>query len=356
MPATTVRPAKNQATPVMLALELQSDRLIGALVNDTGRLLATRSTPIKQTTVRAVVAAFAKLILELASLPERNAVGIKGIGISLPGIVDQRAERVSFTNHDSFNWERVPLGLMIEKALATSGVDIRFSALASPAREAKQASAHPMFAIYAHRHAQVAAEAWCGAATGKLNVVLLNLDAPISAGLLLEGRVLHGASDLAGAAGFLALSETHKSEYITHGAFAFEASEAALVRRTLEQWSADSDSLLSQLTLSDPAQLTGATVLRAARGGDPLALSVVQETCGWVARAAATTISLLNPEVVVLGGAFSSSLKPFLSDIRREAKRWAAPGNVRQSQIVSAKLGDNAALLGAAKLAWLKIG
>ena len=356
MPATTIRRAKNQATPVMLALELRSDQLIGALVNDTGRLLVTRSTPVKQTTVQAVVAAFAKLILELASLPERNAVGIKGIGISLPGIVDQRAERVSFTNHDSFNWERVPLGLMIEKALATSGVDIRFSALASPAREAKQASAHPMFAIYAHRHAQVAAEAWCGAATGKSNVVLLNLDTPISAGLLLEGRVLHGTSDLAGAAGFLALSETHKSEYTTHGAFAFEASEAALVRRTLEQWSADSDSLLSQLTLSDPAQLTGATVLRAARGGDALALSVVQETCGWVARAAATTISLLNPEVVVLGGAFGAALKPFLPDIRREAKRWAAPGNARQGQIVSAKLGDTAALLGAARLAWLKIG
>lgn len=356
MPAPTIRRSTNQATPIVIALELQSDHLNGALVNDTGRMLATRSTPVKQTTVRAVVAALAKLILELAALPERNAVSIKGIGISLPGIVDSRAERVSFTNYDSFNWERVPLGTMIEKALATSGVDIRFSALASPAREAKQASAHPMFAVSAHRHAQVAAEAWCGAATDKANVVLLNLDAPISAGLLLEGRVLHGAGDLAGAAGFLALSEMHKSEYTTHGALAFEASEAALVRRTLEQWSAEADSLLSQLTLSDPAQLTAATVLRAARGGDPLALRVVQETCDWVARAVANTISLLNPEAVVLGGAFGSALKPFLSDIRREAKRWAAPGNAKHCSIVSAKLGDQAILLGAARLAWLKIG
>lgn len=356
MPATTVRRSMNQATPIVIALELQADHLNGALVNDTGRLLATLSTPVKQTTVRAVVAAFAKLILELAALPERNAVSIKGIGISLPGIVDQRAERVSFTNHDSFNWERVPLGALIEKALETSGVDIRFSALAPPAREAKQASAHPIFTVSAHRHAQVAAEAWCGAATGKANVVLLNLDVPISAGLLLEGKVLHGAGDLAGAAGFLALGEMHKREYSAHGALAFEASEAALVRRTLEQWSAEADSLLSQLTLSDPAQLTAATVLRAARGSDPLALSVVQETCGWVARAVANTISLLNPEVVVLGGAFGLALKPFLSAIRREAKRWAAPANAKQCPIVSAKLGDQAALLGAARLSWLKIG
>ena len=355
MPATNVRRSTKQVTPIVIALELQSDHLNGALVNDTGRMLATRSTPVKQTTVRATVAAFAKLILELAALPERNAVSIKGVGISLPAIVDQRTERVSFTTHDSFNWERVPLGAMIEKALATSGVDIRFSSLASPAREAKQLT-HPMFAVSAHRHAQVAAEAWCGAATGKANVVLLNLDAPISAGLLLEGRVLHGTGDLAGAAGFFALSETHQSEYTTHGALAFEASEAALVRRTLEQWSAGADSLLSQLTLSDPAQVTAATVLRAARGGDPLAVQVVQETCGWVARAVANTISLLNPEAVVLGGAFGLSLKPFLSDIRREAKRWAAPDNAKQCSIVSAKLGDKGALLGAARLAWLKIG
>lgn len=356
MPATTVRRATNQATPVVIALELRADQIVGALVNDTGRLLATRTTPVKQTTVRAVVAAFTKLILELAALPERNAVSIAGIGISLPGIVDNRAERVSFTNHDSFNWERVPLGAMIEKALATSGVDIRFSALASPAREAKQAAAHPMFTVAAHRHAQVAAEAWCGAAAGKNNVVLLHLDAPISAGILLDGKVIHGTGDVAGAAGFCALSATHKSEYAANGAMAFEVSEAALVRRTLEQWAADADSLLSQLTLSDPSHVTAAMVLRAARGGDPLALRVVQETCGWIARAVANFISLLNPEVVVVSGAFGSSLKPFLADIRRETKRWSAPANAKQCQLVSAKLGEQASLLGAARLAWGKVG
>lgn len=356
MPETTVRRAAHQAPPIVIALELRPDQIHGALVNDTGRVLAARSTPVQQTTVRATVAAFAQLILELAALPERKTVSLRAIGISLPGVVDNRSERVSFTHHDSFHWERVPLGAMIEQALETSGVDVRFSATATPAREAKMASAHPIFAVTAYRHAQVAAEAWCGAAAGKANVVLLNLDAPISAGLLADGRIIYGRSDLAGAAAFCALSETYKSEYDAQGALAFEASANALVRRTLEQWSADSDSLLSQLTLSDPAQLTAATVLRAARGGDPLALQVVQETCGWVGRAVANAISLLNPEAIVLGGAFGSALKPFLSEIRRAAKRWAAPDNAKQCAIVSAKLGDQATLLGAARLAWMKIG
>ena len=355
MAETTVRRAAHQAPPIVIALELQTEQIHGALVNETGRVLATRSTPVKQTTVRATVAAFAQLILELASLPERKAVSLKAIGISLPGVVDNRADRVSFTHHDSFNWERVPLGLMIEQALETSGVDIRFASTATPAREARMASAHPILAVSAYRHAQVAAEAWCGAAAGKSDVVLLNLDAPISAGLLAGGRIIHGRGDLAGATGFWALGETYKNEYDTQGAFAFEVSEAALVRRTLEHWSANSDSLLSQLTASNPAQLTAAMVLRAARGGDPLALQVVQETCDWVARAVANSISLLNPEAVVLGGTFGVALKPFLSHIRHEVKRWVAPDNAKQCPIVTAKLGNQAALLGAARLAWMKV-
>jgi glucokinase len=272
----------------------------------------------------------------------------------LPGVVDHRADRVSFTNHDSFNWERVPLSSMIEKALENSGLDLRVAISASPSREAKMASAHPTFAIYTQRHAQVAAEAWIGAAAGKANVICLNLDTLMTAGLWLDGRILHGAGDLAGAAGFLALSADYQPEYAAHGALTFEANEAALVRRTLEQWTADSDSVLSQITLADPSQLTAATIIRAARSNDPLALKVVQETSEWIGRATATMISLLNPEVVVLGGAFGSLLKPFLTDIRRTARQWAAPANAKQCSIVSAKLGEQAALLGAARLAWLK--
>lgn len=350
----TPRRRANPRTPTVIAMELQSQQATAALVNNTGRLLVTCTAPIKQTTVRAAVATLSQLILALATAPERKTVSIKGVGISVPGMVDQRAARVSFTHHDGFNWERVPLGAMIEKALETSGVDIRFSSAAPPAREAKLESGHPPFAMYANRDTQVAAEAWCGAAAGKSNVVFLSLEAPMNAGILVENKILHGISDGAGALGFLALGEAYKQEYATQGALTFEANEAALVRRTLEQWAADSDSLLSNLALADPGQLTATTILRAARSGDALALHVVEETCGWIARASATVISLLNPEAVVIGGTFGLLLKPFLSTIRREAKRWAQPSAVRQCQIVSAKLGEQTRLLGAARLAWLK--
>lgn len=355
MTEITPRRRTNPRTPAVIALELQSDQAIAALVNDAGHLLVTHRLPIKQTTVRAAVAAISQLILTLAEAPERKTVSIKGVGISVPGMVDHRAARVSFTHHEGFNWERVPLGAMIEKALETSGIDIRFSATAPPVREAKMESPHPPFAVYANRDTEVAAEAWCGAAAGKANVVMVSLDTPLTAGILVENKILHGAGDLAGALGFFTLGESYKDEYMNQGALAFEANATALVRRTLEQWTANSASLLSQLTLADPAQLTAPMILRAARSGDPFALRVVEETCQSLARAIANLISLLNPEAVVLGGSFGLMLKPFLSTIRRETKRWAQPQAVKQCSIVSAKLGEQIRLLGAARLAWLTV-
>ena len=82
----------------------------------------------------------------------------------------------------------------------------------------------------------------------------------------------------------------------------------------------------------------------------------MQETCAWIGRAAANLICLLNPEAVVLSGKFGISLKPFISEIRREAKKWSPPSALKQCQIVCAKPDEQAELLGVAKLAWEQIG
>ena len=356
MPEKTNRRSITPLQPLVLTINLQDDHLKGSLINESGRILVTQKVPVKQTTVRATVAAISQLIIDLATAPDREQCEIKAIGISVPGIIDHRSERVSFTSHDTFNWERVPLRSMIEKTLVNSGIDVRLSSEASPARIAKMTSAHPVMIIRSTRDAQVVAEAWCGVAAGKTNVVLLSLGQEITTSILANGKVLHGAGDLAGATGWLALSENFKAEYAVNGAFSFEASAAALVRKTLEKWSPDSESLLSQLTKSNPAQLDAATIIRAARSGDPLALSVMQETCAWVGRAAANLICLLNPEAIVLSGKFGISLKPFISDIRREAKKWTPSAALKQCQIVSAKPDEQAELLGVAKLAWEQIG
>jgi glucokinase len=114
--------------------------------------------------------------------------------------------------------------------------------------------------------------------------------------------------------------------------------------------------MLGGLIKADASGLNATTILRAARGGDRLAVKVVRETCHWIGRGVANLLSILNPEAVVIGGELGMALKPFLDDIREEARRWAAPEAARQCRIVTATVGDDAGAIGAARLALSQVG
>ena len=347
MPESTSHRRAPEHPPLVLALHLEPATIHAALVNESGHFIALRSKNIKPVSVSAMVAAIGQLILELSDTAERETSEIKAMGISVDGIVDQQAERVTFNQQSGFAWERVPLKTMIEETLLDSGVDLRFARHASPARAAKNEPSHPHIIVAAHRHVHVCAEMWQGAGSGLSNVVLLSFGLNhAAAGIMAHGKIISGVGDLAGSIANLSLS---KDAGVT---LATEANASALVRKTLEKWTLKIDSALNLLARTDPSQLTAATILRAARSGDPLALEAVHEICVVIGRTAANIIALLNCEAVIVGGEFGQLLKPFISTIRQAVKESAPPAAMKQCQIVSAKLKENLELLGAAKLAW----
>lgn len=344
---------KAQLHAVVAAVEIGDARMTAALVDERARLLIRCQKETPQTNARAVVSSIAKLILEAAVSAERGASEIKAIGLSVHGIVEQPTGRVSAP--EIKGWERFALRSVLEHELEAAGLDIRTPAVRKTARAEKSDSAHPAIVINSDHVTSVAAEAWCGVARGKRHVIFVKLDAGISAGIIADGRMLRGAGNIAGAAGWFALSEEFRDEYASRGCLETEAAGQALVRRTIEESSGDADSLLSRLMVADAAELTPAVIIRAARGGDALALKVITEACGWIGRGVAELISTLNPEVVVIGGELGLTLRPFLNIIRREARLWAHPIAARQCRILSSTLRQTAGLLGAARLAWLEI-
>ncbi len=344
---------KPQLHSVVAAVEIGGAQITVALVDERARLLIRRRMETPQTSARAVVSIIAKLLLEAAVSAERGASEIKAIGLSVHGIVEPQTGRVSAP--EIKGWERFALRSMLEHELEAAGLDIRTPAVRKTARAEKSASAHPAIIINSDHMTSVAAEAWCGVASGKQHVVFVKLDAGISAGIIADGRILRGAGNIAGAAGWFALSEEFLDEYASRGCLETEAAGGALVRRTIEESSGGADSLLSRLTVADAAELTPEVIIRAARGGDALALKVITEACGWIGRGVADLISTLNPEVVVIGGELGLTLRPFLNLIRREARLWAHPSAARQCRILSSTLRQTAGLLGAARLAWLEI-
>lgn len=349
----STRSAKPEAKPLVLGVELNSTQLSVALVDDQARIVAERKLATPQRTTRATIADIAQALIELAASKEREANPIVGIGVSVAGLVDPSTGRVSID--DLKGWTRVPLGQLLEESLDESGHDIRTPTTEKRARAGHAESGHPPIVIYSRASAVAAAESWHGAARGKSNVVHLSIDSGIEAGILTNGQVLAGASGFAGAAGWLAVGQEFKHEYEANGCLSAEATITSLARRAVEESMGYEGSMLGVL-IQSRTEFDAATVIRAARGGDKLAVKVVGDTCRWIGRGVANLISILNPEAIVIGGEFGATLKPFLDDVREEARRWAAPEAARQCRIVAASITKNAGVIGAARLAWLKAG
>jgi glucokinase len=72
-------------------------------------------------------------------------------------------------------------------------------------------------------------------------------------------------------------------------------------------------------------------------------------------RGVASIVSLLNPEVVVIGGGLAAVGRPLLAPLRKAVRRWGQPLATRQVRIVRSRLGDEAGILGAARYALLKL-
>lgn len=347
------RSAKPELKPLVLGVEFTPTQISIALVDNQARLIAERRFATPQRTTRATISAMAQTLIELSALKEREANPIHAIGVCVAGVVDPSTGRVSI--EDLKGWTRVPLGQLLEESLDESGHDIRKPAAEKRARAHHVTSGHPPITVCSQMAAAAAAESWHGAARGKNNVVFLSIGTNIEAGILADGRVLTGATGIAGAAGWLAVGREFKHEYEANGCLSAEATIASLTRRAVEENTGYDGSMLGGLIQSG-ADFDTATILRAARGGDKLAVKVVDDTCRWLGRGVANLISILNPEAIVIGGEFGAMLKPFLDDVREETRRWAAPEAARQCRIVAASSGESVGTIGAARLAWLKAG
>jgi predicted NBD/HSP70 family sugar kinase len=93
-------------------------------------------------------------------------------------------------------------------------------------------------------------------------------------------------------------------------------------------------------------------VLREAAAGDPTALAALDEVGRWTGRGLAGLVNMLNPRLVVFGGLFGK-LFPFTEGaVLAELDRRALPAPRGLVGLTPAALGDDAAILGAAELAF----
>ena len=103
---------------------------------------------------------------------------------------------------------------------------------------------------------------------------------------------------------------------------------------------------------NDPSQITGKTIAAAALEGNPLALEALDRATRALGWAVAQVVSLIAPEVVVIGGGVSlMGEELFFEPVRRYAEQYVFPQLRSQYEIVPAALGEDVVVYGAIALA-----
>jgi glucokinase len=198
--------------------------------------------------------------------------------------------------------------------------------------------------------AAIVAESWIGAARGARDALCLMVGDRVVAGLLLRGEPWLGAHGYAGAAAWFALNPVERQDYRKFGNLAAEVSNEGIARRLAWRVQAGDESAVTTRAGSLEA-ITAAFVFDGAREGDGVAISVVRETAKYIGMAVANMASLVDPEIIVLGGSVADARDLLLEPIRQECGRRLPPGLVEGFRFAFSDLGDDAVPAGAARLA-----
>ena len=293
----------------LLALDLGGTKLASALLSVDGELSHRESVPLAGREGRSVGALLVDRAQELCS---RDA-DVSAIGVAVPGIY--RAERGTVWAPNIPGWDDYPL---LEELRGALGPDVTVR-------------------IDSDRAACVLGEAWRGAARGSDNAAFVAVGTGIGVGLLVDGRVLRGHGDIAGAVGWLAVRQPFLPEYRDCGCLEHHASGPGLLKAAHSRGAPDG------LTTND--------LFAAYDAGDPVAVAVLDDAVDLWGMMAANLVSLLNPEILIFGGGIFGPATRFLDRIRAESARWSQPISREQVRFAPSELGGDAALYGAARLA-----
>jgi len=191
-------------------------------------------------------------------------------------------------------------------------------------------------------------EWWCGAAQGGRNVVGITIGTGIGGGLIFDGALYHGSSDVAGEIGHATIDSTgRRCKCGNYGCLEAYASGPAIAERAREALAGDETSILPQLVDGDTARITAQTVYEAAKRGDEIAREVVRETARFLGTGVANLVNVFNPDVVVLAGGVTAAGDALFEPLRAEVRRRAFRPAVEACRIVPGSLGGYAGVVGA---------
>ncbi|HTR79330.1 MAG TPA: ROK family protein, partial [Gemmatimonadaceae bacterium] len=192
-------------------------------------------------------------------------------------------------------------------------------------------------------------EWWQGAARGGRHVVGMTIGTGIGGGLILDGTLFHGASDVAGEIGHMTIELNGRHcKCGNYGCLEAYASGPAIATRAREVLvREETASQLPSLVDGRLETLTAETVYQAAHAGDAVANEIVRDTARYLGVGVANLLNIVNADVVVIAGGVTRAGDALFSPLRAEVRRRAFRPAVEATRIVPGELPGTAGVVGA---------
>ena len=193
------------------------------------------------------------------------------------------------------------------------------------------------------------AEYKLGGGKGYNAVLYMTMSTGIGGGIVIDGKIYHGANDSAGEVGHqILLPDGPQCGCGKRGCLEALCSGPAIARRARNQIKNDSNTAILKLVNGNVESVRSEHVLTAAFQGDELALRLVEETAYYMGWGIANLVNILNPDIVLLGTIAIAAGDLLLDPIRKTVSslamtRPAEIVEIRQAQL-GESLGDYAAI------------
>ena len=194
-------------------------------------------------------------------------------------------------------------------------------------------------------NAMAYAEWKVGAGQGMNHLVALTLGTGVGGGLIIDGKLARGANSVGGELGHVSINYKGRTgPYGNHGGLEEYIGNNEIVSRARELYREAG----KRLSLDD---CSPKTLAESAEKGDEVALQVWDGIAGKLACALTSTIFLLNPEAIIIGGGVSKAGDLLFKPLQEKLFAQIGDPFKEHLQILPAQFGNEAGMIGAANLA-----
>jgi glucokinase len=312
------------AQDYVLGVDIGGTNTALGLVDRAGRLLASSVLPTRGK--EAAPQLFLRLHAEAARLREGLPGRLRAAGVGAP---NAHAGRCTLEHPPNLAWGVVDL----KAELAPLGVPV---------------------AATNDANAAALGELAFGAARGMRDVLVLTLGTGLGCGLVANGALVEGATGFAGELGHVnAVTNGRPCGCGLKGCLETYASATGLLR-TVREWLEDG-ARPSRLRELPPERLDARAIAEAAEAGDALAQEAFAFTGELLGRKLADAAALTSPEAVFLLGGLAAAGELLFAPVRQALEAHLYPPLRGSVKLLASGIPGNAAVLGAAALAWRQI-